>query len=147
MSPHASQVLSVKLEVDVNPPSGARVETSIVRRHVTLHLCHHDKSSLPAGKLHAILSRTWAKGRDMFDLGRYLADRSWPAPSLELLNAALAQTGWNGPRMTARNWRAELRKRIQALDWTRVRADVRPFLEREHDLALVRADSLEALLE
>jgi predicted nucleotidyltransferase component of viral defense system len=93
LSPHASQTLSIKVELDKNPPAGARIETSVVRRHVTLHLCHYDKASLFAGKLHAVFSRPWTKGRDLYDLVWYLADRSWPAPNLSLLNAALAQTG------------------------------------------------------
>jgi hypothetical protein len=57
MPPHASQVLSIKVDVDTLPPPGAVVATSIVRRHVTLNLCHYDKASLLAGKLHAVLSR------------------------------------------------------------------------------------------
>jgi len=45
----ASQVLSVKVELDTNPPVGARVENTVVRRHVTLNLCHHDRASMLAG--------------------------------------------------------------------------------------------------
>ncbi|MCX7014850.1 MAG: nucleotidyl transferase AbiEii/AbiGii toxin family protein [Candidatus Sumerlaeota bacterium] len=145
-SPRASQTLSIRVEVDANPPPGAGIETTLVRRHVTLRLCHYDKASLLAGKLHAVLSRSWAKGRDLYDLVWYLADQTWPAPNLELLNAALAQTGWKGPVMTATNWRDELRQRIAALDWKRARADVRPFLERTRDLDLVTADALVGLL-
>ncbi|MEW6187251.1 MAG: nucleotidyl transferase AbiEii/AbiGii toxin family protein [Thermodesulfobacteriota bacterium] len=145
-STHPSQTLSIKLEMDTRPPSGARIVTSIVRRHVTLNLCHYDKASLLAGKLHAVLSRSWAKGRDLYDLAWYLADRTWPAPNLTLLNAALAQTGWKGPVMTPNNWRDELRHRLEALDWERARADVRPFLERERDIALVTAEALDRLL-
>jgi len=146
LSPHPAQILSLKVETDTRPPAGAGIATSIVRRHVTLNLCHHDKPSLLAGKLHAVLSREWTKGRDLYDLVWYLADRTWPAPNLVLLNAALAQTGWKGPVMTASNWRDELRRRIEALDWDRARADVRPFLERGRDIALVTAESLRNLL-
>jgi len=146
LSPHASQVLSIKVEVDTNPPPGAHVETSVVRRHVTLHLCHHDKASLLAGKLHAVLSRTWTKSRDLYDLVWYLADRTWPAPNLELLNAALAQTGWKGPVLTAANWRDQLRQRMKALEWEKARADVGPFLERPQDAALLTRDNLLGLL-
>ena len=146
LSPHASQTLSIKVEVDTNPPPGAHIETSIVRRHVTLHLCHHDKASLLAGKLHAVLSRSWAKGRDLYDLAWYLTDRTWPAPNLDLLNAALAQTGWKGPLLTTANWREQVRKRIEALDWAKARADVGPFLERERDLDLVTMEVLVRLL-
>jgi hypothetical protein len=113
---------------------------------VTLHLCHHDKASLLAGKLHAVLSRPWAKGRDLYDLVWYLADRTWPAPNLDLLNAALAQTEWKGLVLTAATWREQLRQRIDTLDWEKARADVRPFLERERDLDLVTKEGLGRLL-
>ena len=99
------------------------------------------------GKLHAVLSRKWAKGRDFYDLVWYLSDRSWPTPNLALLNAALTQTGWKGPAMTTSNWRDELRQRLGTLDWEGARADIRPFLERERDIALVSAETLGSLLE
>ena len=146
LSPHASQTLSVKVEVDTNPPAGAGTETSVVRRHVTLHLCHYDKPSLLAGKLHAILSRPWAKGRDLYDLAWYLADRSWPPPNLEMLNAALAQSGWRGRPVTPETWRRQVRRRLAGVDWAAARADVRPFLERERELDLVSARVLRSLL-
>jgi predicted nucleotidyltransferase component of viral defense system len=146
LSPRPSQTLSIKVEVDTNPPQGAHIATSVVRRHVTLHLCHYDKASLLAGKLHAVLSRSWAKGRDLYDLAWYLADRTWPAPNLDLLNAALGQTGWKGSALTAENWRAQVRRRVAALDWEKARADVRPFLERERDLDLVSKEVLGRLL-
>ena len=88
--------MSIKIEVDTNPPAGAVIATTLVRRHVTIHLCHYDRASLFAGKLHAILSRPWVKWRDLYDLAWYLADPAWPPPNIALLNAALAQTGWTG---------------------------------------------------
>jgi len=101
---------------------------------------------LSRGKLHAILSRPWTKGRDLYDLVWYLADRTWPAPNLSLLNAALAQTGWRGAAMTAANWRSELRRKMKALDWDRARADVQPFLQRERDIDLLTKQTLASLL-
>jgi hypothetical protein len=145
-SPHASQSLSIKVEVDTNPPLGAGLETSVVRRHVTLHLCHHDKASLLAGKVHAILCRPWTKGRDLYDLAWYLADRQWPMPNLTLLNAAVTQTGWHGPSLTQANWRSELQQRLNTLNWEHAQADVRPFLEHERDLSLVTQATLRNLL-
>ena len=90
LSPHQEETLRVKLEVDTNPPDGAGLETTLVRRVVTLRLHHHDRSSLLAGKLHAVLQRSWTKGRDLFDLLWYLSDPEWPQPNLVLLNNALA---------------------------------------------------------
>lgn len=146
LSPHTTQSLAVRVEVDTNPPPGAVLETTIVRRYVTLNLHHYDRASLLAGKLHAVLSRRWAKGRDLYDLGWYLAERTWPGPNLALLNAALEQTGWTGPVMTGKNWRGEVWQRLEALDWEKARDDVRPFLEHERDLALVSAETIGRLL-
>lgn len=146
LSPHPSQTLSIKTELDTNPPEGAGIETSIVRRHVTLHLCHYDRPSLFAGKLHAVLMRKWTKGRDLFDLAWYLADPLWPAPNLALLNAALIQTGWSAPPLTTTDWREAVRERLDTVDWERARADIRPFLARERDLDLVSKAALLRLL-
>jgi hypothetical protein len=37
LSPHRDEVLSVKLEVDTNPPAGVTLATTVIRRHVTLY--------------------------------------------------------------------------------------------------------------
>ena len=145
-STRQSQTLSIRLEVDTNPPAGAVVATSLIRRHVTLNLCHYDRPSLLAGKLHAVLTRPWTKGRDLFDLAWYLADPSWPGPNFALLNAALAQTGWEGPPLDPSNWIPVLRSRLASLDWKQAREDVSPFLERPRDLALVSPESIDNLL-
>lgn len=128
LSPHRNQVLSVKIEVDTDPPAGAVLATSLIRRHVVLRLQHHDRASLLAGKIHAILHRPFVKGRDIYDLLWYLTDRTWPAPNLVLLGNALRQTGWADELPTERNWRTLLAAHLQALPWDRVRDDVGPFL-------------------
>src|SRR5947208_5417257 len=58
LSPHPNEILAVKVEVDTNPPPGAVLATTIIRRQVTLNLQHHDPASLLAGKLHAVLQRS-----------------------------------------------------------------------------------------
>ncbi|HBA91249.1 MAG TPA: hypothetical protein DCZ08_05645, partial [Anaerolineaceae bacterium] len=65
LSPQRSEVLAVKVEVDTNPPQGAGLSTTVVRRFVVLQLHHHDKASLLSGKLHAVLQRSYPKGRDI----------------------------------------------------------------------------------
>ena len=77
LSPHSNEGLAVKIEVDTNPPVGAGLETTIVRRHVALRLQHHDRASLLAGKLHAFFQRRYVKGRDLYDLMWYLSDPGW----------------------------------------------------------------------
>jgi nucleotidyltransferase AbiEii toxin of type IV toxin-antitoxin system len=147
LSPHRDEVLSVKIEVDTNPPAGAVLTTTVVRRHVTLHLQHHDPASLLAGKLHAILTRPYAKGRDLYDLLWYLSDPGWPAPNLTLLTNALQQTGWAEPYPNAGNWPQRVWQRLQELAWDRVVADVRPFLESGADLSQLTRENVRRVLE
>ncbi len=118
----------------------------MVRKHCLLNVQHYDKASLLAGKLHALLSREYVKGRDVYDLLWYLSDRTWPEPNIVLLNNALAQTGWPGGEMTRDNWRKETALRIRQYDWPRVVSDVRPFLERQEDLELLNEQTLIKLL-
>ena len=129
LSPQRSEVLAVKIEIDTNPPAGAVLAVSVVRRHVILQLQHYDKASLLSGKLHAILARPYTKGRDVYDLLWYLSDPAWPQPNLEFLNNALAQTGWQGESLTATNWKETVHLHLDAVNWKDVVEDVRPFAE------------------
>lgn len=146
LSPRRSENFSVKIEVDTRPPSGAVLSTTIVRRHVTLNLQHHDRSSLLAGKLHAVLQRPYAKGRDFYDLIWYLSDPGWPSPNLRLLNNALCQSGWGGGVLDAQNWRNAVAGRLGDLDWERIVADVSPFLDAHVNRELLTRENLMKLL-
>ena len=141
LSPHPEETLAVRVEVDTQPPAGAQTAISLVRRHVTLRLCHHDRASLLAGKLHAVLHRPHTRGRDLYDLIWYLSDPQWPSPNLDLLNAALRQTGWAGASLEPQTWRPVVRQRLDELDWDRMVGDVRPFLEQQHDVDMLDKDS------
>jgi len=147
LSPHRDEVLAVKIEVDTNPPAGAGLTTTVIRRHVMLQLQHHDRASLFAGKLHALLQRPYTKGRDLYDLLWYLSDPGWPPPNLTLLNNGLQQTGWTGPHLTEANWRLVLRNRLQQLNWNRVVDDVRPLLEPGANPDLLTLDNVMRALE
>ncbi|MBN1665739.1 MAG: nucleotidyl transferase AbiEii/AbiGii toxin family protein [Anaerolineales bacterium] len=147
ISAQRSEGLAVKIEVDTQPPGGAQLATSIVRRFTVLQLQHHDPASLLAGKLHAVLQRPYMKGRDLFDLFWYLSDPHWPAPNLEMLNQALQQTGWSGEVLTEENWRMMVEQQLQRLDWEAAIQDVRPFVEPGFDLNILSRENLARLLK
>jgi hypothetical protein len=146
LSGQREEALSVKIEVDSRPPRGARLETTVVRRHVLLRIQHHDRASLLAGKLHAILQRPWPKGRDFYDLVWYLSDPDWPAPNLVLLNHALAQTGWKRPALDEAGWVEAVRARLRGIRWETLAADVRPLLEVPEDRELLTRETVVRLL-
>lgn len=147
LSPHRTESLSIKIEVDSHPPDGGSVETSIIRRHVILNVLHYDRASLLSGKLHAVLMRPYFKGRDLYDLYWYLSDPSWPEPNFRFLNEALRQTNWQGPEVTSANWVRQVIKRLDGVDWPKAVDDVRPLIEREADLGLLTRENVMKLLE
>lgn len=146
LSPNPNEVLAVKVEVDTNPPMGAGLSTTIVRRFVVLQLHHHDKPSLLSGKLHAILQRSFTKGRDIYDLFWYLTDPTWPEPNLVMLNNALKQSDWNADFLTKKDWKDQILKRLKNLNWTGIVDDVRPFVEPSFDLNLLTLENFKKLL-
>jgi hypothetical protein len=146
LSPHPDEVLMVKVEVDTNPPAGAGLETTVIRRYVLLHLMHHDHPSLLAGKLHAVLQRDYLKGRDLYDLFWYLTNPEWPEPNLTMLNAALAQTGWQGGSLRADSWRVAVWQRLSELRWEEAVRDVQPFLMNAAEVSLLTREAMRQLL-
>ena len=145
LSPHREETLGVKVDVDTLPPAGAVTATRLVRRHVSVRLHHHDRASLLAGKLHAVICRPWTKGRDIYDLAWHLSDPTWPSPNLELLNAAVRQGDAEAVPLDAGTWPGVVAARVEGLSWETVVADVRPFLEGDGEMA-TKADVL-GLLE
>jgi len=147
LSTQRDEVLAVKIEIDTKPPAGAELDTTLVRRHVTLRLQHHDRSSLLAGKLHAIFQRRYVKGRDLYDLMWYISDPGWPNPNVTLLQNALLQTGWGGESPDQHNWRQILCQRLDQIDWGKSVADVKPFLERAEEVGLLTKENFGKLLD
>jgi len=149
LSPLPDETMLIKLEVDTNPPEHAGITTSRIPRRFgqPVRVVHHDQATLLAGKLSAILTRGWVKGRDVFDLVWYAGNSEWPGPNLSYLNAAIAQTGWTGPTVTGENWRSLAWKRLSAdADWETVRRDVQRFALQPGVVEMVSADSVREAL-
>ena len=146
ISGHRDEALSIKVELDTNPPPGAGVETRMLRRFVMLNLLHYDRRSLFAGKLHAVFARGYTKGRDLYDLLWYLSDATWPPPNLVFLNQALRQTAWPGPMATENTWKQMVLTALGRVNWRRAVDDVSPFLERPHEAQLIRFETFAQLL-
>ena len=147
LSLHRTEKASIKIEIDTNPPQGARLETTVIDRHFLIALLHHDLPSLMAGKLHALLSRPYTKGRDLYDLLWYLSRPEPTIPNLVLLKNALAQTEWQGTAVTLENWSSVIEDKLRELDFREVAEDVGPFLESPEERALLTRETLLTALE
>jgi len=121
--------LTIKVEVDANPPSGATHETQTLRFPFRAPVTNFDLSSSFSGKVHALLCRTYVKGRDWYDFDWYAAKRV--RLNHALLSAAIDQQGqWAGRHVrTDDEWvLRELQSVISRLDWKKAREDVSAFV-------------------
>ncbi|MCP4606412.1 MAG: nucleotidyl transferase AbiEii/AbiGii toxin family protein [Proteobacteria bacterium] len=144
LASRAAQNLSIKLDIDTRPPEGAEVLRAVIDRHLTFAVSHHSSGSLLAGKMHALVTRPYPKGRDWFDLLWFSARRPPVQPNLTLLQNALNQT--RGKKFSAKKWPAYLKKKLDGLDVDELSKDVSSFLERPQDRLLLTRENLEAAL-
>lgn len=147
LSPLKSQKFSIKIEIDTNPPQGARVMTQIVNKFFPIAFLSYDLSSLLAGKMHALLTRKYTKGRDFFDIAWYLSRFKTISPNLTLLHNALTQTGFKKPVPTQDNWRQYLHDVVAKADWKLVYKDAVNFLENPKDMDIFTKEHVLKLID
>ena len=126
---YRARKIRIKLEIDTNPPAGSTFTTSYITFPVTAPITTQSLESGFALKLHALLCRSYVKGRDWYDFVWYAARKT--RPDLDLLRHALHQQGpWAGQQITVTmRWVQEnMEAAIRRIDWTAARDDVQRFL-------------------
>lgn len=146
ISPMKSQKFSIKLEIDTNPPQGGSLETATVTKYFPMSFLSYDIASLFTGKLHALLSRKYTKGRDFFDLGWYLSKWRDISPNIALLENALVQTGWKKELPANENWKDFIYEIVRDADWKKVKQDVENFLENPKDMDIFSQENILKML-
>jgi predicted nucleotidyltransferase component of viral defense system len=122
--------LTIKLEIDCDPPSGSDFEYRYLDFPVDFEVCHQDMSSNFALKIHALLCRKYLKGRDWYDFGWYVAQGV--KPNLPLLQNALIQYGpWQSQALEVdQDWLIKaLGEKISSIVWKDAANDVERFLK------------------
>ncbi|MFZ2054913.1 MAG: nucleotidyl transferase AbiEii/AbiGii toxin family protein [Candidatus Aminicenantales bacterium] len=123
------KLIKVRLEIDVNPPSGSSFETRYIAFPVTTAITTQGLGSSFAMKMAAMLGRTYVKGRDWYDFIWYVNKKI--VPDLGLLERSLAQQGpLAGLKIKIDHaWvEGSLREKITGVDWRVARQDVERFL-------------------
>jgi len=146
LSGQADQNLSIKLEIDTQPPPGAISERGIVNRHAMLALRTYNLPSLMAGKVHALMTRKYAKGRDWYDLVWYRGKRPPVEPNMAQLQQALDQTQGRGV-FDAKNWKSLVSEKLNTRDCVTLVNDVKHFLERPEDATLLTQENICSVLQ
>lgn len=139
------QNLSIKVDVDTNPPKGANLANTLVNKYFPITFTHYDLPSLFAGKLHAIFTRPYVKGRDYFDLTWLVSRDRNLNPNIELLNNALEQTK-NPLNVTLKNWRIKVMERVESADWAKIVSDVEKFSEDPRFIDSMKPEYLRSIL-
>ncbi|MEQ1843678.1 MAG: nucleotidyl transferase AbiEii/AbiGii toxin family protein, partial [Verrucomicrobiales bacterium] len=145
-----SKRLTIRLEVDTDPPAGADYEVRTQLVPIPFQVRLFTLPCLFAGKLHAILCRNWksrVKGRDYYDLICYLG-RNTPV-HLPHLRQRMEQTGhWQaGLPLDLARLKDLLRKRFETVDFDQAKDDVRPFVRDPDELALWSREFFDGLTD
>lgn len=124
--------MKIKLEVDTKPPGDFNTEAKYLVRPVPFSVNTYIPPHLFAGKMHAILCRSWGKrvrGRDWYDLVWY-AGRDLPV-GLKHLESRMKQTGHleADASLTEEVLIQMLQERIISTDFNNTKNDVKNLLK------------------
>jgi predicted nucleotidyltransferase component of viral defense system len=131
--------IKIKFEVDTQPPLGFMTEEKLLLQPFSFYVKCFAAGDLFAGKLHALLYRSWknrVKGRDWYDFEWYVrhghsvhlphflirAQESGQLSSLETIDIDTVKT--------------LLHERIEQIDFEQAKLDVVPFLKNTDELDL-----------
>lgn len=129
---HHQRKLTIKFEIDTNPPQGSITELKFLEFPLDYSLITQDLSSSFAGKCHALLCREYVKGRDWYDFSWYVTRKI--SPNLDLLEHAIHQQGpWARQKnIVSPTWFIKaMHQKIENIDWAKATNDVRSFLNIE----------------
>ena len=137
------QKLSIKFEVDTNPPKCWKKETMLINKTYLLQITTFDLSSMFATKLHACFFRKYVKGRDFYDLVWYLSKKV--KPNIKLLNNAIYQTENKKLNINEKNYIDFIIEQIRMKNFKEIQKDVEKFLFDVNELNILNKDFIISL--
>lgn len=146
----ANEVIKVKFEVDTNPPEYAEYENKYQLLPIPYQITLYNMPSLFAGKLHAVLCRSWknrVKGRDLYDYVFYMTKQT--PVNLKHLQARLVQTGHFSADeyLTLEGVKEMLERRFEEIDIEQAKSDVLPFIKNPELLDIWSIDFFRAITQ
>lgn len=139
----SNEILKIKFEVDTMPPKLANYEIKYRLLPSPFAVKLYDKPSLFAGKLHALLCRSWknrVKGRDFYDFIWYVSHKT--SVNLPHLQKRMEQTGhWNSDKtLTIAKLKNLLKERFHSVNIEDAKRDVQSFIANRSILDLWSTD-------
>jgi len=133
------QILKIKFEVDTNPPGGFDTESKFLLQPIPFAVRSYTLPNLFAGKMHAVLCRTWknrVKGGDWYDLVWYAGNQ--PELHLAHLEQRMRQSGhWaDNNTLDEGAFRKLLSDKIDMLEVGQARREAEPFVKHPEALEI-----------
>ena len=128
---HSGRKLKIKLEIDTNPPLKFQSESKTLLLPTTFNIRTMTLPNLYAGKMHALLFRTWknrVKGRDWFDFEWYVKNQI--KLNLEHLSQRMIESGnLKDKSLTKELFFDLLYAKIETVNIAQAIDEVRPFVK------------------
>lgn len=134
-----NETIKIKFEIDTNPPSGASFENKYRLLPTPYQVKLYDLPSLFAGKLHAVICRSWKnriKGRDLYDYIFYISQNA--TINLPHLRARLIDSNFlkQEDEFTVDVLHSILCEKFKKIDYGQAKQDVLPFIADKTKLEL-----------
>ena len=137
------EVIKIKFEIDTNPPAFAQFENKYRLLPTPYQLKLYDMPSLFAGKIHAVICRSWKsriKGRDLYDYVFYLSRQAkvnLPHLQARLIDSEAISKDEPFSLEVLLNM---LNRRFETIDYAQAKQDVLPFITDKSKLDLWSKD-------
>ncbi len=140
---HPDEIINVKLEIDISPPSGAKTEIKYGLNPIPYLVRLYDLPSLFAGKIHSILCRRWkirVKGRDLYDYIWFLSKNT--SVNIFHLEKRMKQSGHlkENETLTPKYLAKLLNKKFEIINYKQAVNDVKRFVKNTEQLNLWSKD-------
>lgn len=147
---HTDEQLKIKLEVDTNPPAGAKYEVKYQLNPIPYSVRLFSASSLFAGKIHALLCRSWGnrvKGRDFYDYIWYLS-KNIKVDLVHLSNRMTQTNHLKDEEILSKKMLINmLLNKFTKIDFQQAKRDVLPFIRNTQTLELWSEDFFKKITE
>jgi predicted nucleotidyltransferase component of viral defense system len=145
----SNKTIKIKIEVDLQPPLNFRTEEKLLLRPFSFYVKCYTRSSLFAGKMHALLYRKWlnrVKGRDWYDLEWYI-QKGIPLDVNHFLTRAKESNDWQGDSISNKQIVELLDTKIQSVSFSNIKDDVVRFVQNDAALNIWSPEYFKDLIE
>ena len=145
----SNKTLKIKIEVDRQPSLNFRTEEKLLLRPFSFYVKCVTKSSLFAGKIHALLYRKWlnrVKGRDWYDLEWYIK-KGIPLDVNHFLTKAKDTNDWQDTSISNEQIIELLDSKIKSVSFSSIKEDVVKFIQNDDVLNIWSPEYFKDLIE